>query len=50
MLEEAGKTSLADAKILRIAMEEVQAFMSGQKPAEEVSKLIQNRVLTYLNE
>jgi multiple sugar transport system substrate-binding protein len=50
ILEEAGITSHADSKILRIAMEELQAFMSGQKPAEEVSKLIQNRVMTYLNE
>ncbi|MGG4394045.1 ABC transporter substrate-binding protein [Paenibacillus thiaminolyticus] len=50
ILEEAGLTSHADSKILRIAMEELQAFMSGQKPAEEVSKLIQNRVMTYLNE
>jgi multiple sugar transport system substrate-binding protein len=31
-------------------MEEFEAFMNGQKTAEEVSKLIQNRVTTYLNE
>jgi multiple sugar transport system substrate-binding protein len=37
-------------KVLMIAMEEFKSFMSGQKSAEEVSKLIQNRVKIYLNE
>ncbi|GGG52126.1 ABC transporter substrate-binding protein [Paenibacillus radicis (ex Gao et al. 2016)] len=40
----------SDMKVLMIAMEEFKSFMSGQKSAEEVSKLIQNRVKTYLNE
>ncbi|PQP81587.1 ABC transporter substrate-binding protein [Paenibacillus sp. PCH8] len=39
-----------DAKVLRIAGEESVAFFGGQKTAEEVAKLIQNRVTTYLNE
>ncbi|WP_186438181.1 ABC transporter substrate-binding protein [Cohnella terricola] len=42
--------SSSDMKVLMIAMEEFNSFMSGQKSAEEVSKLIQNRVKTYLNE
>jgi len=40
----------ADFKVSAIAIEEFQSYMSGQKSAEEVSKLIQNRVSTYLNE
>lgn len=39
-----------DTKVATIAIEEFASFMSGQKSAEEVSKLIQNRVDTYLNE
>lgn len=39
-----------DVKVLNIAGEESVAFFSGQKTAEEVAKLIQNRVTTYLNE
>ncbi|WP_214626568.1 ABC transporter substrate-binding protein [Paenibacillus agaridevorans] len=50
LLEEAGKKSDSDFKVTSIAMEEFAAYMSGQKSAEEVSKLIQNRVTTYLNE
>ncbi|RXZ83093.1 carbohydrate ABC transporter substrate-binding protein [Paenibacillaceae bacterium] len=40
----------SDMKVLIIALEEFNTFMSGQKSAEDVSKLIQNRVTTYLNE
>jgi len=40
----------SDMKVLTIAMEEFESFKNGQKSAEEVSKLIQNRVTTYLNE
>lgn len=39
-----------DIKVLSIAGEESLAFFGGQKTAEEVAKLIQNRVTTYLNE
>jgi len=39
-----------DSKVISIAGEESLAFFSGQKTAEEVAKLIQNRVTTYLNE
>lgn len=39
-----------DSKVITIAGEESMAFFSGQKTAEEVAKLIQNRVTTYLNE
>lgn len=50
LLEGAGKKSSSDFKVQSIAMEEFKSYMSGQKSAEEVSKLIQNRVTTYLNE
>ncbi|MFG1732064.1 ABC transporter substrate-binding protein [Paenibacillus sp. 843] len=39
-----------DSKVITIASEESLAYFSGQKTAEEVAKLIQNRVTTYLNE
>lgn len=38
------------SKINEIITAEAQAFFTGQKSADEVAKLIQNRVTTYLNE
>ncbi|MEK0314690.1 ABC transporter substrate-binding protein [Cohnella sp. 56] len=38
------------SKIDEIIAAEAQAFFAGQKSADEVAKLIQNRVTTYLNE
>ena len=37
-------------EINRIIMEEVPAFFGGQKTAEEVAGIIQNRATTYMNE
>ncbi|WP_028562777.1 ABC transporter substrate-binding protein [Paenibacillus pinihumi] len=39
-----------DSKVIDIFFEEFDPFLKGQKSAEETSKLIQNRVKTYLNE
>jgi len=39
-----------ESTIQKIITEETKAFFSGQKTAEVVAKLIQNRVVTYLNE
>ncbi|MFB9753960.1 ABC transporter substrate-binding protein [Paenibacillus hodogayensis] len=50
LISEAGARISSDMKVLTIAMEEFERFKNGQKSAEEVSKLIQNRVTTYLNE
>lgn len=50
LLEHTGVKLSLDFKVQSIAIEEFNAYMSGQKSAEEVSKLIQNRVTTYLNE
>ncbi len=50
LTSEAGTRRSSDMKVLTIAMEEFESYLSGQKSAEEVSKLIQNRVTTYLNE
>ncbi|QNK55019.1 ABC transporter substrate-binding protein [Paenibacillus sp. PAMC21692] len=50
LLENTGIKLNVDFKVQSIAIEEFNAYMSGQKSAEAVSKLIQNRVMTYLNE
>lgn len=39
-----------DDKLYSIVGEEAKSYFSGQKSAEEVAKLIDNRVNTYLNE
>ncbi|GIO34416.1 MULTISPECIES: ABC transporter substrate-binding protein [Paenibacillus] len=39
-----------DGRVVPIIGEESATFFNGQKSAEEVAKLIQNRVTTYLNE
>ena len=39
-----------DVKIEMIINEELEAFYAGDKTAEEVAKLIQNRANTYINE
>lgn len=46
----ADNYSEGGGKVISIVGEESMAFFSGQKTAEEVAKLIQNRVTTYLNE
>ncbi|MFD7522652.1 ABC transporter substrate-binding protein [Paenibacillus chitinolyticus] len=38
------------SKIEKIIMEEAKSYFKGQKSAEAVAKLIQNRVTTFLNE
>ncbi|MCZ8520333.1 MULTISPECIES: ABC transporter substrate-binding protein [Paenibacillus] len=49
-LQSADRYEELDIKVLSIVYEESEAFFSGQKSAEEVAKLIQNRTTTYLNE
>ena len=39
-----------DPKLEQIISEEISAFFKGQKSAEKVAELVQNRVTTYLNE
>ncbi len=39
-----------DEELLTVVSEEAGAYFAGQKPAEEVARLIQNRVWTYVNE
>lgn len=49
----AGATHVVEfkpSKIEQIIVEDSAAFFKEQKSAEEVAKLIQNRVMTYLNE
>ncbi|MBP3964773.1 ABC transporter substrate-binding protein [Paenibacillus lignilyticus] len=51
MLSEAGLRNIGyETTVQKIIGEEVKAFFSGQKSADAVAKLIQNRVTTYLNE
>ncbi|MDK8179950.1 extracellular solute-binding protein [Paenibacillus sp. UMB4589-SE434] len=50
VLETAHPSFSIDKKIETIVQEEFDSYMNGQKSVEEVSKLIQNRVSTYLNE
>lgn len=40
----------ADSKVSDIISEEVSAYFSGQKTAEQVAEIIQNRVNVYINE
>lgn len=50
IVEDASSYTKSDSKINSIVFEEAPAYFAGQKSAEEVRKLIQNRVTTYLNE
>ncbi|MEK4327154.1 ABC transporter substrate-binding protein [Paenibacillus sp. FSL R7-0312] len=50
LMNTADNFAMLDFKILSILGEEMGAFFSGQKTAEEVAKLIQNKATTYLNE
>jgi ABC-type sugar transport system, periplasmic component len=50
LVEGAAAFTKSDSKINAIVGEEALAYFAGQKSAEEVGKLIQNRVTTYLNE
>ncbi|XOK61064.1 ABC transporter substrate-binding protein [Paenibacillus elgii] len=49
-LNSADRYADVDVKVNNIIYEESEAFFSGQKSAEEVAKLIQNKTTTYLNE
>ncbi|WP_125663241.1 ABC transporter substrate-binding protein [Paenibacillus baekrokdamisoli] len=50
LIDGTGKNLSSDFKVVSIAVEEFDSYMSGQKSVEDVSKLIQNRVNTYINE
>ena len=50
MLDQSGKPSAMDPKVMSIMSEEIDSFMDGQKSADKISRLIQSRVTTYLNE
>ena len=50
VLNEVNRYDGADREILKIILEEAESFFKGQKSVDEVTGLIQNRVITYLNE
>lgn len=49
-LESATATPYADAFVLNIIREELGSYFSGQKTAEDVAAIIQNRVQMYVQE
>ncbi len=49
-LESISQVYQHDSAMMDIILEEASAFFAGQKSAEEVAKLIQNRVFIYVNE
>ncbi|MUG66427.1 extracellular solute-binding protein [Paenibacillus campinasensis] len=49
-IDAADNYSEADGRVISIVGEESMAYFSGNKTAEEVAKLIQNKVTIYLNE
>ena len=44
------KVAVNNSEIKKMIFEEAPAYFSGQKSAEEVAKIIQNRATTYINE
>lgn len=50
MINEANTQMRWNDKIQQIISEESKSYFSGQKSSESVAEIIQNRVMTYLNE
>lgn len=50
MIENASNRTIYDSPVVSIIMEEVDAFLVGDKSAEAVADIIQNRVSIYLSE
>ncbi len=50
LLESASVLYGQDQPIIEIVMEEASAYFAGVKTAEEVSRIVQDRVTTYVNE
>lgn len=50
LLESARLGSDSNDQIMAIILEEAEAFFQGQKPVEEVTRIIQNRVKNYVSE
>lgn len=50
LINTANRFAKTDNKVLDIVKEESRSYFGGQKTAEDVAKLIQNRTTIYLNE
>ncbi|MBE9918311.1 hypothetical protein G8C92_30390 [Paenibacillus donghaensis] len=50
IVQDADQYTGLDGKVIFIVGEEAPSFFGGQKSAEEVAKLIQNRTTTFINE
>ncbi|MFX3636989.1 MAG: ABC transporter substrate-binding protein [Candidatus Pristimantibacillus sp.] len=50
IMQSGGQFAQLDGQVISIVGEEAISFFNGQKSVEEVAKLIQNRITTFLNE
>jgi ABC-type glycerol-3-phosphate transport system substrate-binding protein len=50
LISTADNFAVVDGSVISIIGDDSRAFFSGQKSAEEVAKLIQNKATTFLNE
>lgn len=50
VIRSADKLSVENTAVLNIVFEQADAFLTGQKSAEEVAKLIQGKLTIYVNE
>jgi len=50
LIEQTNANMNTDMKVLNIFLEEIKTYFAGEKPLDEVIKLIQSRANTYLNE
>jgi hypothetical protein len=50
LISRANHVRVYDGALNEIVLEEAEAFFAGQKSAQEVAEIIQNRVQVYVNE
>ena len=48
-VESVDRRSYADQEIVKIIMEEIEAYFSGQKSAADVAAIIQSRAQMYVD-
>ena len=50
LINTTDKVYMENTAVLNIIFEQVDAFLSGQKTAEEVARLVQGKMMIYVNE
>ena len=50
LINTTDKVYMENTAVLDIIFEQVDAFLSGQKTAEEVARLVQGKMMIYVNE